>query len=134
MAATGKSALLLNCISRFLQHGAHKGVLPTVCHFHSTAQQHTSNRASIVRCGRKTYSRTYPVSLVQPDGSTITIQYKEPRRILLMPVDITTLSEEERKARLRKRDQSKKVSIKKEKEDFGDEFNVDEYSKYWKKK
>lgn len=41
-----------------------------------------SNRASVARCGRHKYERLYPVMLVQPDGSTINIQYKEPRRVL----------------------------------------------------
>ncbi|MGH0183323.1 UNVERIFIED_CONTAM: hypothetical protein FKN15_015278 [Acipenser sinensis] len=75
----------------------------------------------------------YPVLLVRPDGSTITIRYKEPRRILMMPVDISTLSEAERKARLRKRD-PKRGTAKREQDEFEDDFRVDDYSKFWKKK
>lgn len=50
-----------------------------------------------------------------------------------MPVDITTLSETERKARFRKRD-PKRLQPKEEKDEFVDEFNVDDYKKFWKKK
>ena len=49
-----------------------------------------------------------------------------------MPVDISTLSEEDRKARLRKRD-PKKAVVKKEKY-FEDDFKIDDYSQFWKKK
>ena len=38
--------------------------------------------SSIASIGRALYVRTYPTLLVQPDGSTITIRYKEPRRII----------------------------------------------------
>ncbi|XP_053322273.1 39S ribosomal protein L55, mitochondrial [Spea bombifrons] len=135
MAAIRKSCSeVLSSVYRFLRRDARRDFLPATCQFHSSANLRDSNRTSIVRCGRKTYSRTYPVSLIQPDGSTVTIQYREPRRILVMPVDITSLSEEERRARLRRRDQARKSSIKREKEDFGDEFSADEYSKFWKKK
>ncbi|TRY96025.1 hypothetical protein DNTS_006091 [Danionella cerebrum] len=76
---------------------------------HTTATQSNSNRSCVVRLGRKVYERMYPVLLVRPDGSTIIIRYPEPRRILQMPLDITTLSEEEKKIRLRKRQPKKKM-------------------------
>lgn len=50
-----------------------------------------------------------------------------------MPVDISTLSEAERKARLRKRD-PKRGTAKREQDEFEDDFRVDDYSKFWKKK
>ncbi|MPC95015.1 39S ribosomal protein L55, mitochondrial [Portunus trituberculatus] len=40
------------------------------------------HRTSIARIGRLTYTRTYPVVLVQSDGSTINIRYHEPRKII----------------------------------------------------
>lgn len=49
-----------------------------------------------------------------------------------MPVDITTLSEEERKIRMRKREP--KRAAKPKLDDFVEDFNVDDYSKFWKKK
>nr|XP_033790294.1 39S ribosomal protein L55, mitochondrial [Geotrypetes seraphini]XP_033790295.1 39S ribosomal protein L55, mitochondrial [Geotrypetes seraphini]XP_033790297.1 39S ribosomal protein L55, mitochondrial [Geotrypetes seraphini]XP_033790298.1 39S ribosomal protein L55, mitochondrial [Geotrypetes seraphini] len=116
-----------------LQQGMAKTFLPAICNLHTTAFQQNSNRTSIVRFGRQAYARLYPVLLIRPDGSTINIRYKEPRRILMMPVDISTLSEAERKARLRKRD-PKRLVKKTDKEDFHDEFNADQYSKFWKKK
>lgn len=38
--------------------------------------------AAITRPHRLTYARTYPTVLVQPDGSTYTIRYPEPRCII----------------------------------------------------
>lgn len=51
----------------------------------------------------------------------------------MMPVDISTLSEAERKARLRKRD-PKRGAAKRGQDEFEDDFRVDDYSKFWKKK
>ncbi|KAM8967185.1 large ribosomal subunit protein mL55 [Pelodytes ibericus] len=134
MATIGRRAIAPGTINRLLQLATHTDFLPAVCQIHCSAELRNSNRTSIARFGRKSYLRTYPVSLVQTDGSTITIQYKEPRRILTMPVDLTTLSEEERKERQRKREQSRKTVARAVKEDFGDDFNADEYSQFWKKK
>uniref|UniRef100_A0A8C5WL94 39S ribosomal protein L55, mitochondrial n=1 Tax=Leptobrachium leishanense TaxID=445787 RepID=A0A8C5WL94_9ANUR len=133
MAAVRRSTRLLNPINRFLQLGSPRGFLSRLCQFHSSAERRDSNRISIVRCGRSTHVRIYPVLLVQPDGSTISIQYKEPRRLLLIPVDIYTMSEEERRARLRKREQSRRGPSKKE-EEIMEDFNMEEYRKFWKKK
>ncbi|XP_075070242.1 large ribosomal subunit protein mL55 [Mixophyes fleayi] len=125
--------MALNTVLRSLQSITPRSLLPAVQQLHTSAGLQSSHRASIGRSGRKSYLRTYPVLLIQPDGSTITIQYKEPRRILTMPLDITTLSEEQRKARLRLRNQPKKGSATKEKELY-DDLNLDQYSKFWKKK
>jgi len=38
----------------------------------------------VVRFGRQKYERMYPVLLVRPDGSTINIRYKEPKRIMMV--------------------------------------------------
>ena len=41
-----------------------------------------ANRAVVTKIKRTTYCRKYPTLLVQPDGSTITINYHEPREII----------------------------------------------------
>lgn len=38
--------------------------------------------AAITRPHRDKYLRTYPIVLVNPDGSTINIRYSEPRQII----------------------------------------------------
>ncbi|XP_044512921.1 39S ribosomal protein L55, mitochondrial [Gracilinanus agilis] len=116
----------------FLQQNLGKMSFPTSHHLHTSSRQPSSNRASLTRIHRETYARLYPVMLVKQDGSTIHIRYKEPRRILMMPVDIDTLSPEERKMRLRKRS-AKYVEVKKKEAEFGDDFSVEQYTKFWKK-
>ncbi|XP_034162261.1 39S ribosomal protein L55, mitochondrial isoform X3 [Pangasianodon hypophthalmus] len=115
-----------------LQEVISQRCLLAVSSFHTTRTQSNSNRSSVVRCSREKYERMYPVLLVRPDGSTINIRYKEPRRIIMMPVDITTLSEEERKARMRKKDPKKGVAKRKD-DEFEDDFKLEDYSKFWKK-
>ncbi|KAL1022418.1 hypothetical protein UPYG_G00026720 [Umbra pygmaea] len=125
-AWTSKS-VLNRCLQEVV---APRSFLPTST-LHTTSTHHNSNKTSIARCSRQKYERLYPVLLVQPDGSTINIRYREPKRILMMPVDITTLSEKERKIRIRKRDPKKGTSTKTV--EFEDNFKEDDYSKFWKK-
>ncbi|KAL7884868.1 hypothetical protein AOLI_G00076380 [Acnodon oligacanthus] len=120
-----------SCVFRCLQEVVSQRCLAAVSSFHTTQAQSNSNRTSVVRCGRQRYERMYPVLLVRPDGSTINIRYREPKRIVMMPIDITTLSEEERKVRMRKR--GPKKTVVKAKDEFEDDFKVDDYSKFWKK-
>ncbi|XP_032792962.1 39S ribosomal protein L55, mitochondrial [Daphnia magna] len=93
-------------------------------------RQLNGHRASIASIGRAIYVRTYPTMLVQPDGSTITIRYKEPRGIIKLPVDLSSLSEAERQRRLMLRKPKKKVKIE---EDIEDTFDENSYSHLWKK-
>ncbi|XP_026104784.1 39S ribosomal protein L55, mitochondrial [Carassius auratus] len=118
---------IFRCLQAVFSHRC-LGITST---FHTTVFQSNSNRTCVVRFGRQKYERMYPVLLVRPDGSTINIRYKEPRRIMKMPVDITTLSEEERKIRMRKREPKREA--KQKLDDFEDDFKVDDYSKFWKK-
>lgn len=44
--------------------------------------RNNSNTASVTRTKRIIYPRMYPTLLVYPDGSTVNIRYKEPRKII----------------------------------------------------
>lgn len=70
---------------------AHTVGLSQASLFHTQVPQLNSNRTSVVRCGRQRYERLCPVMLVRPDGSTVNIRYKEPRRILMVSTISFTL-------------------------------------------
>ncbi|OPJ82625.1 hypothetical protein AV530_004756 [Patagioenas fasciata monilis] len=89
-----------------------------------------SNRAAISHLHRQRYGRLYPVLLVKTDGSTVRLRYKEPKRILMLPLDSNTLPEEERRARLRRHFPSKP---KAEAEETFEGIDLDTYKKFWKK-
>ncbi|EDW83633.1 uncharacterized protein Dwil_GK13715 [Drosophila willistoni] len=91
----------------------------------------SSATAVVTRLHRSVYCRLYPTVVVQPDGSTINIRYQEPRKIIKLPLDLNTLSESARKARLEARKPRKKVKIMEEVED---NFNAKKYMKFIKKK
>lgn len=91
----------------------------------------SSASAQVTKIHRKVYARMYPTVLVLPDGSSVNIRYHEPRKIITLPLNLATLSEAERKARLEKRKPKQKVKIV---EDLEDNFNSNKYLKYIKKK
>uniref|UniRef100_A0A3B3WKX2 39S ribosomal protein L55, mitochondrial n=1 Tax=Poecilia mexicana TaxID=48701 RepID=A0A3B3WKX2_9TELE len=74
------------CICPCISLAGSQPVSPAVptSFLHSHGAQLSSNRTSLVRCGRQKYERQYPVLLVRPDGSTVSIRYQEPRRLLLV--------------------------------------------------
>lgn len=74
----------------------------------------------MTRLKKATYTRMYKVRLVQPDGSTYAIRYHEPRKIICLPVDPSTLTEEERKERLRRLKPEKPKKIYQIEDDDGD--------------
>ncbi|XP_050738921.1 39S ribosomal protein L55, mitochondrial-like isoform X4 [Eriocheir sinensis] len=88
------------------------------------------HRTSTARIGRLTYTRTYPTLLVQSDGSTINIRYHEPRKIVKLPLDLSTLTEAERRKRLEARKPKVKVVLE---DDIEDDFKVTNYEHLWKK-
>ena len=60
-----------------------------------------ANRAVVTRVKRTLFSRLYPTTLVNPDGSTVRIKYPTPRILVKLPLDFTKLdSEMQRKIRL----------------------------------
>ncbi|XP_020783379.1 39S ribosomal protein L55, mitochondrial [Boleophthalmus pectinirostris] len=103
------------------------------CSFHTHTARLSSNRSSVVRCGRQVYERSFPVLLLRPDGSTVHIRYREPRRLLVMPVDVSTLSEEERRSRLKRRE-VKRSTQRPPEEEYHEQFRADQYKHFWRKK
>jgi len=93
-------------------------------------RQLNANRASISRTGRAVFTRTYPTTVVLQNGSTICIRYHEPRCLIKMPLDLSTMSEEDRQRHLERRRPKKKVKIV---EDVEDSFDLASYTHLWKK-
>ncbi|KAG7299788.1 hypothetical protein JYU34_016797 [Plutella xylostella] len=89
-----------------------------------------NNVASVTKIHREVYTRMYPTIVVLSDGSSINIRYHEPRKIIKLPLDLSELSEEERKMRVEKRKPKKKVKIT---DDIEDNFSSRKYLKYVKK-
>ncbi|KPI97968.1 39S ribosomal protein L55, mitochondrial [Papilio xuthus] len=89
-----------------------------------------NNVASITKVHREVYARLYPTTVVLPDGASINIRYHEPRKIIKLPLDMSLLSEEERRIRLERRKPKRKVKIT---ETIEDNFNAKKYLKYIKK-
>ncbi|XP_010344138.3 large ribosomal subunit protein mL55 [Saimiri boliviensis] len=125
MAAVGSLLGLLRCSTL-------KATRPALRCLHTSAWRADSSRASLARVHRQAYARLYPVLLVKQDGSTIHIRYREPRRMLLMPIDLDTLTPEERRARLRKREAQLRQTEDYEQE-FSDDFDVERYRRFWAK-
>ncbi|XP_076994041.1 large ribosomal subunit protein mL55 [Tamandua tetradactyla] len=125
MAAVGSLSGLLR--QSFLRRVA------ASCHcLHTSSWRADCNRAALTRIHRQMYARLYPVLLVKQDGSTIHIRYREPRRMLALPTDLDALSPEERKARLRKREA--KFQETKTEPELKDDFDPEQYKRFWIKK
>ncbi|XP_058813113.1 large ribosomal subunit protein mL55 [Topomyia yanbarensis] len=91
----------------------------------------SSNTAAVVKVHRSIYARRYPTMVVLPNGATINVNYHEPRRIIKLPLDLSLLSEADRKARLEKRKPKQILRIEDEVED---NFNARKYVNFIKKK
>jgi len=74
----------------------------------------SSASASITRVHRSNYLLTYKTLLVNHDGSTYTIRHHEPKQIIKLPLDVTTLSGEEARARIERRRPKTKIKIQEE--------------------
>ncbi|XP_065298982.1 large ribosomal subunit protein mL55 [Dermacentor albipictus] len=90
-----------------------------------------SNTAFVSRVKRATYVRHYPTVLVQPDGSTITVRYHEPRSLIKLPLKFEELTPEEQQLVLVKRKPPEVVVIQ---EELEDNFDSQRYLKFIKKK
>ncbi|KAF7474371.1 large ribosomal subunit protein mL55 [Marmota monax] len=112
-----------------LQQSAVKAAAPRLCCLHTSSWLADSSRAVLTRLHRQAYARLYPVLLVKQDGSTIHIRYREPRRMLTMPLDLDTLSPEERRTRFRKREAQ--LRHKEEEPEFADDFDTERYRQFW---
>ncbi|XP_036895973.1 39S ribosomal protein L55, mitochondrial [Sturnira hondurensis] len=108
------------------------GTAPVGRCLHMSSHQADSSRASLTRVHRQAYARLYPVLLVKQDGSTIHIRYREPRRMLVMPMDLDALSPEERRARFHKREAQ--LRGKEKEPELLDDFDLERYKQFWTKK
>ncbi|XP_058807892.1 large ribosomal subunit protein mL55 [Phymastichus coffea] len=85
---------------------------------------------TLTKKSQRLYTKAYPTTLQFPDGSTITIPYPEQIGVIKLPLDLSTLSEEERKARLMKRIPKTKIVIQ---EEIEDDFDESRYLKFRQK-
>ena len=67
--------------------------------------------SSLTRIKKSVYPRVYKVRLQQPDGSTYTIRYHEPRELIRLPVDPRNLTDEEKQARLNRLKPEKEIEV-----------------------
>lgn len=86
--------------------------------------------AAITKKHREIYVQTYPVIVQHFDGSTINIPYQDPVGVISLPLDLTTLTEEQKKRRLEKRKPKIKIKIQ---DDIEDDFDENRYLKFKKK-
>uniref|UniRef100_A0AC35TZ62 KOW domain-containing protein n=1 Tax=Rhabditophanes sp. KR3021 TaxID=114890 RepID=A0AC35TZ62_9BILA len=87
-----------------------------------------SNRASITNVGRTNYIKGYLVEVMRGDGSVVMARCNQPYHVAQLPLDLKSLSDEERRQRLAARKPKSKKVVG---EEIDDGFNVDEYSKFW---
>nr|XP_012221701.1 PREDICTED: 39S ribosomal protein L55, mitochondrial [Linepithema humile] len=85
--------------------------------------------AAITKKHRATYECTYPTTLVFSDGSSIEIEYHEPRKIIVLPFNMADLTEEEQKKKLEMCKPKTKIVIT---EDIEDNFDENRYLNFKK--
>ncbi|KAM8765718.1 large ribosomal subunit protein mL55 isoform 1-T3 [Rhynchonycteris naso] len=129
--SSGGMAVVGSMLGLLQQHVVMRAA-PVSCCLHMSSCRADSNRALLTRVHRQAYARLYPVLLVKQDGSTIHFRYREPRRMLEMPVDLDALSPEKRRALFSKREaQFRRI---KEEPELLDDFDLEQYKQFWTKK
>ena len=76
--------------------------------------------ATISRIPKKVYSRKYKVRLVQPDGSSFFIRYEKPLKLIKQPINPAEMTEEEKRARMRRLKPEKPKTIYELEDEDGD--------------
>ena len=128
------------------------GVVSTITRNYQQIRQISSSTCAITKIHRKTYARQYPTLVVLPDGSSITVRYPEPREIIRvsfessvsgprasifpifqLPLDLTTLTEAERRKRLEMRKPRSRLIVQEEIEDNYDSKKYLKFVKKWMK-
>lgn len=75
-----------------------------------------ANRAVVTKVKRALYTRLYPVTIVNADGSTVRSKFPTPRILVKLPLDIEKCDEDtQRKIRLMrqpKKKQARKQEVK----------------------
>jgi len=127
----GNSPRLLQSLSRTAEGGDKNNAVVLLAGITSCRDISNSHRASITRINRIQYVLHYPTTVVNPDGSTFTVRYTTPRKIIKLPVDVTQLSESDRYKRLERRKVKTKVKLEDEFE--GESFDTQKYIKFIKK-
>ena len=61
-------------------------------------RQLNANRAAVTKIKRNVFTRMYPVTLVNADGSTTRIKYSVPRILVKLPLDFDSLDENMQRA------------------------------------
>jgi len=69
--------------------------------------------------------------MVLPNGATINVRYPEPRRLIKLPFDITSLSDAEQKLRMAKRQPKTEIRLE---EELDVDFDASKYLSVTKKK
>jgi large subunit ribosomal protein L55 len=85
--------------------------------------------AAVTKTHRKVYVNKYWTILQHPDGSTIKIRYHEPVGIIRLPLDLSSLSPEERRKKKLEREPVAPVTIKND-DDIEDTFDENRYLKF----
>lgn len=75
------------------------------------------SKLSLYRPKKEKYPLQYKVRVVNQDGSSYITRYHLPVGVIRLPLDPNTLTEEEKKARLRRIRSEKKIDVQEYKED-----------------